>query len=65
LQVKEVALEQPERISVCILGKPNVGKSSLLNSLLGYEKVIVSPIAHTTREPQNTEIEYKGKKIMS
>jgi GTP-binding protein len=63
LQVKELA-EQPERVSVCILGKPNVGKSSLLNSLLGYEKVIVSPIAHTTREPQNTEIEYKERKIV-
>lgn len=53
-----------EKISVCILGKPNVGKSSLLNSLLGYEKVIVSPIPHTTREPQNTEIDYTGKKII-
>jgi GTP-binding protein len=41
-----------------------VGKSSLLNSLLGYEKVIVSPIPHTTREPQNTELEYKSHKII-
>jgi GTPase len=63
LQVKERE-EEPEKISVCILGKPNVGKSSLLNAMLGYEKVIVSPIAHTTREPQNTEIEYQGKKII-
>ena len=63
LQVKEVPVD-PDKISVCILGKPNVGKSSLLNSLLGYEKVIVSPMAHTTREPQNTEIEYQGKKII-
>ena len=50
-------------ISACIIGKPNVGKSSLLNSILGYERVIVSPIPHTTREPQNTEISYAGKKI--
>jgi GTPase len=67
LTVKEKARdekEEEEKISVCILGKPNVGKSSLLNSLLGYEKVIVSPIPHTTREPQNTEIEYKDKKII-
>jgi GTP-binding protein len=56
--------EKDKGISVCILGKPNVGKSSLLNSILGYEKVIVSPIPHTTREPQNTEMEYKGKKII-
>jgi len=47
------------QIKVCILGKPNVGKSSLLNSILGYERVIVSPIPHTTREPQDTEIEYE------
>jgi len=50
-------------INVCIIGKPNVGKSSLLNSILGYERVIVSPIAHTTREPQNTDLVYKEKKI--
>lgn len=63
LSVKDVADEE-EKISVCMLGKPNVGKSSLLNSLLGYEKVIVSPIPHTTREPQNTELEYLGRKIV-
>jgi GTP-binding protein len=50
-------------INVCIIGKPNVGKSSLLNSILGYERVIVSPIAHTTREPQNTELTYKDQTI--
>ncbi|MHB8903854.1 MAG: ribosome biogenesis GTPase Der [Patescibacteria group bacterium] len=50
-------------INVCIIGKPNVGKSSLLNSILGYERVIVSPIAHTTREPQDTEINYLDKTI--
>ena len=51
------------KIKVCLIGKPNVGKSSLLNSLLGYERVIISPTPHTTREPQNTEITYKDKKI--
>lgn len=53
--------EQP--IKICILGRPNVGKSSFLNSVLGYERVIVSDLAHTTREPQNTEIEFRGRKI--
>lgn len=56
--------DKDKAISVCFVGKPNVGKSSLLNALLGYEKVIVSPVAHTTREPQNTEVEYKGQKIV-
>lgn len=52
-----------EKITVCLIGKPNVGKSSLLNAILGYERVIVSPTPHTTREPQHTEINYKGKLI--
>lgn len=51
-------------ITACIVGKPNVGKSSLLNAILGYERVIVSPTPHTTREPQNTEIAYQGRKII-
>lgn len=55
--------EKEKSISVCILGKPNVGKSSLLNKLLGWEKVIVSEIPHTTREPQDTEIAYLDRLI--
>lgn len=53
-----------EKISVCLLGKPNVGKSSLFNKLLGAEQVIVSDIPHTTREPKNMEITYKDKNIV-
>jgi GTP-binding protein len=52
-----------EVIKVSILGQPNVGKSSLLNSILGEKRVIVSPIPHTTREPQNTFLEYNNRKI--
>jgi GTP-binding protein len=50
-------------VKVCILGKPNVGKSSLLNKILGYERVVVSETAHTTREPQDTPIKYNDNKI--
>ncbi len=47
-------------ISVAIVGRPNVGKSSLVNKLLGAERVIVSPIAGTTRDAVDTEIESDG-----
>ncbi|MCF7820434.1 MAG: ribosome biogenesis GTPase Der [Candidatus Pacebacteria bacterium] len=56
---KDEAVEIRENIKICILGKPNVGKSSLLNKILGYERVVVSEMPHTTREPQDTTIEYK------
>lgn len=63
---KKVATEEAEEIRpirVSIIGKPNVGKSSFVNAILGEDRIIVSPIAHTTREPQDTLIEYKGEKI--
>jgi len=44
--------------SLAIIGKPNVGKSSLLNAILEDEQSIVSPIAHTTREPKDILIQY-------
>lgn len=52
--------EERTPIRIAIIGRTNVGKSSLLNSILGEERVIVSPIEHTTREPQDMHIEYKG-----
>lgn len=46
----------PIDLRVAIIGRPNVGKSSLLNALAGEERVIVSEIPHTTKEPQDTLI---------
>lgn len=50
--------EETETIRISVIGKPNVGKSSLFNKLIGEEKVIVSDIPHTTREPHDTLVEY-------
>ena len=61
--VPSLSREEGEVIKVSIIGKPNVGKSSLLNKILGYERVIVSETPHTTREPQDTDINYKDKNI--
>ncbi len=55
--------ELNQDIRACIIGKPNVGKSSLLNSLLDDQRVIVSDVPHTTREPQDTEVNYKDRAI--
>src|SRR6266853_105487 len=45
---------------LAIMGRPNVGKSSLLNALLGDERALVSPIPGTTRDPVDTELAYDG-----
>jgi GTP-binding protein len=49
---------EDESVKVAIVGKPNVGKSSLLNRLLGEERAIVSPIAGTTRDAIDTQLLY-------
>ncbi|MFZ4813566.1 MAG: ribosome biogenesis GTPase Der [Phototrophicaceae bacterium] len=59
------ASEEPdeENLHVAIVGRPNVGKSSTVNHLLGEERVIVSPIAGTTRDAIDTHIRYHGQEI--
>lgn len=49
--------------TIALLGKPNVGKSSLLNSMLNSERMIVSPTPHTTRDSQDVAVEYTGATI--
>ncbi len=55
------AEDEEEVLHVAVIGKPNTGKSSLINKLLGENRVIVSDIAGTTRDAIDTRVEYKGK----
>jgi GTPase len=52
--------EEDDSIKIAIVGKPNAGKSSLLNKLIGEERAIVSPIPGTTRDATDTKIEVGG-----
>lgn len=56
----DVAEEDDERPKIAVVGKPNVGKSSLINKLCGEERVIVSSIAGTTRDAVDTPVKYHG-----
>jgi GTP-binding protein len=56
--------DEDESIKIAIVGRPNVGKSSLLNKLLGQERMIVSDIPGTTRDAIDTLIKYEGLDIV-
>lgn len=67
--IKEKKLDSkplpPIDVRIAIIGRPNVGKSSLLNSLAGEERVIVSEVPHTTKEPQDTLLSFVDDKYGS
>ncbi len=56
--------EEDTRPKIAIVGKPNVGKSSIINKLVGENRVIVSDIAGTTRDAIDTEVKYYGKEYV-
>ena len=56
--------EEDDRPRIAIVGKPNVGKSSIVNKLLGKNRVIVSDIAGTTRDAIDTAIKHNGKEYV-
>jgi GTP-binding protein len=58
------ALDQEEAVRLAIIGRPNVGKSSLLNAFLGTERVIVSERAGTTRDAIDTKLDVDGRRVV-
>lgn len=62
-RIKEFNENDINHIKISIIGRTNVGKSSLLNALLGEERSVVSSVAGTTIDPIDESIEYKGKQL--
>lgn len=58
----ELPAEDENRpVRLAIIGRPNVGKSTLVNSLIGEERFVTSPVAGTTRDPVDSELQHKGR----
>jgi GTP-binding protein len=56
--------EEEDEVRLAVIGRPNVGKSSLVNAFLGTERVIVSELAGTTRDAIDTELEVDGRRLV-
>ncbi|MBI5893063.1 MAG: ribosome biogenesis GTPase Der [Deltaproteobacteria bacterium] len=63
-ETKEEIKEDVERIKISVIGRPNVGKSTLVNKLLGYERVMTSPVAGTTRDSIDTAFDVDERKYL-
>jgi GTP-binding protein len=60
----DAAEEDEDTVRLAVIGRPNVGKSSLVNAFLGEERVIVAESAGTTRDPIDTPIEVEGRRML-
>ncbi len=64
LPVLEPPEAEPEMMKVAIVGRPNVGKSMLLNALLGSERAIVDDVPGTTRDAIDTQLDFEGENVL-
>ena len=62
LPPEETSEKDPDTIRIAVLGRPNVGKSSLVNALVGSEKLVVDDVPGTTRDTTDTPIEFAGER---
>jgi GTP-binding protein len=63
-KIPETTQEQDEALRVAVIGRPNVGKSSLVNRLLGEDRLVVAETAGTTRDAIDTPMNYHGRQII-
>lgn len=63
-RLPETTAEPEEELRVAVIGRPNVGKSSIVNRLLGEERLVVSELAGTTRDAIDTPMQYHGRQVV-